>query len=364
MFITTLQIKHITRNVQQKITGVAVGVIGGYHGGNLGDMALGESVTTVLGESNIKTGLQTIYNLAKWPKAPYAVVGGGAVGYAGSLLKVAQRYKGSYEKVALLGVDYNEKTYTGEGLDLIKGAAYLSCRSKAQAERLMALSGRTDISHHPDIAFSLHRDYCAKQRASGQYRNHKKLLVNVIPLYGKLEDGIMVPSVQYESERPELYKAFGQMQTSYRNYVRAVVSKAITDGFEVETIPFTPQDGTFAMHLLEGLPVKHIAYHADPLRMIRYMATAGVVLATRYHTTIFALKLGIPIYPVAYAVKNELLLQDLGINRDQFLSTADLANGREDLLPPVTVDAALITNFEMKSRAAVDASIDALKINN
>lgn len=362
MFITSLQIKHITRNVKQKLAGVSVGVIGGYHGGNLGDMALGESVTTALKENNIKTGLQTIYNLSKWPEAPYAIVGGGAVGYAESLLKVAQRYKGKFDRVALLGVDYNEKTYTGEGLELIKGAAYLSCRSQAQADRMAALSGRTDITSHPDIAFSLHSEYCAQQRKSGQSKNLKKLLVNVLPLYGKLENAVMVPSKQYEAERPELYKNFQQMQIAYKNYVRGIVSKAIADGFEVETIPFTPQDGVYGEFILAGLPVKHNVYHSDPLQMIKYMATAGRVLSTRYHTTIFAVKLGIPIYPVAYAVKNELLLEDMGIKRDAFLSTVDLANGREDLLPPVKVDAAIITKFETKSRAAVNASIAALNV--
>lgn len=363
MLITALQFKHISRNVQQKLTGVSVAVVGGYHGGNLGDMALGESVTTALKESNIRTGLQTIYNLSKWPAAPYAIVGGGAVGYEESLLKVAQRYKGSFDKVSLLGVDYNEKTYAGEGLELLKAAAFLSCRSKAQADRMAMITGRKDISFHPDIAFSLHRDYCVEQRRAAAHKNHKKLLVNVIPLYGKLENAVMVPSKQYEAERPELYSSFQQMQTSYKNYVRGIVAQAIAEGFEVETIPFTPQDETYGEFILAGLPVKHNVYHSDPLQMIRYMATAGRVLSTRYHTTIFAIKLGIPIYPVAYAVKNELLLQDLGIGREQFLSTVDMANGREDLLPPVTVADALVADFEFKSSAAVESAIDALNIN-
>jgi len=363
MLITSLQFKHITRNVKQKLTGISVGVIGGYHGGNLGDMALGESVITLLKEKNIKTGLQTIYNLAKWPTAPYAIVGGGAVGYAGSLLKVAERYKGNFDKVSLLGVDYNEKTYEGLGLELIKGAAYLSCRSKEQADKLMQISGRNDVTFHPDIAFSLHRDFCMKNRLNGDSKNSKKLLVNILPLYGKLVDGKMVPSEQYAEERPELYKAFGQMQHSYKEYVRGIVSSAISEGFEVETIPFTPQDAVFGAFLLQDLPVKHNAYESDPFSMIKLMSTAGRVLSTRYHTTIFALKLGIPIYPVAYALKNELLLQDLGIKRDLFHSTVDFSNGKEELLPPVTVNSNLVTEFEEKSKAAIEASIAALKIN-
>jgi len=364
MFISGLQIRHIARNVQQKVMGISVGVIGGYHGGNLGDMALGESAATRLGERKIKTGLQTIYNLEKWPSAPYAIVGGGAVGYADSFIRVAKRYKGNFNKVALLGVDYNEKTYSGECLELIKGAAYLSCRSQAQAERMMLLSGRKDISSHPDIAFSLYRDFCVNHRVKLQHKTNKVMLVNIIPLYGKLENNQVVSSDQYQSERPELYESFDQMHTSYRNYVRGVVIKAIADGYEVQTIPFTPQDATFGEFLLEGLNVKHTEYHSDPLRMIKHMATAAVVLATRYHATIFALKLGIPLYPVAYAVKNELLLQDLGVNRDQFLSTVDLANGKEHISEPVEVNVELINKYEIKSTAAIDAAVAALNIND
>lgn len=360
--LSLIQIKHIARNVKQKLSGIPVGVIGGYHGGNLGDMALGASVITALEQRGTKTGLQTIYNLEKWPHAPYAIVGGGAVGYADSLIRVAQRYKGNFNHVALLGVDFNEKDYVGECLELIKGAAYVSGRSEAQALKMEKISGRKDINFHPDIAFSLYRDFCEKQRLSTSYKDSKKLLVNVIPLYGKLENGRMIPSTQYESERPELYKSFEQMHTSYRNYVRGIVQKAIADGYEIETIPFTPQDATYGEFILEGLPVKHSFYHSDPLKMIKHMASAGKVLATRYHTTIFALKLGIPIFPIAYAVKNELLLQELGVDRAGFLSTVDLANGRDDLFDAISVNPDLIKDYEKASMSAVQGSIDALNI--
>jgi len=364
MLITGLQFKHITRNVVQKIAGVSVGVIGGYHGGNLGDMALGESVANILREQKIKTGLQTIYNLEKWPLAPFAIVGGGAVGYADSLIRVAKRYKGNYNKVALLGVDYNEKTYEGECLELIKNAAYLSCRSEAQAERMMLISGRKDITFHPDIAFSLYREFCAKNRKQIKDKQNKILLVNLIPLYGKLENGKMIPSAQYKDERPELYESFDQMHISYRKYVREVVSKALSEGYVVETIPFTPQDDEFGQFILEGLNVKHTPYHSDPLKMIRHMATAGTILATRYHATIFAIKLGIPLFPVAYAVKNELLLEDLGVPRTQFHSTVDLANGKENLSDAINVDEKSVNKYELRSNTAINAAITALNINN
>ena len=358
-----IQVKHRWRNIQQKMSGVTVGVIGGYHGGNLGDIALGTSVTSILEQHKIKTGLQTIYNLDKWPEAPFAIVGGGAVGYVDSLTRVARRYKGNYGKVSLLGVDFNEKTYPEECLELIRGAAYVSGRSEAQALRLKEISGRGEIHFHPDIAFSLYQEFCTKQREKSKDTSAGKLLVNVIPLYSKVVDGKIVASTQYKEERPELYAAYEQMHASYKALVRNVVTKAIAEGYEVETIPFTPDDETFGKIILEGLNVKHAKYHADPYRMIKHMATAKRIFATRYHTTIFALKLGIPLYPVAYAVKNELLFQELGVKRGDFISSDDLATGCEPVLEPISIQAGLINNYEMKSRAAIDASVKALNIS-
>ncbi|MCX2485279.1 polysaccharide pyruvyl transferase family protein [Pedobacter sp. MR2016-24] len=362
MMMSYIQVQHRLRNIKQKISGVEVGVVGGYHGGNLGDIALGTSVTSVLEEEQIKTGMQTIYNLDKWPKAPYAIVGGGAVGYADSLTRVAERYKGDFHKVSLLGVDFNEKSYPEVCLELIRKAAYVSGRSEAQAEKLKTMTGRQDIHFHPDIAFSLYPDFCEKERAKVRSDKPGKLLVNIIPLYGKLINGEIVASDQYKEERPALYAAYEQMHSTYKALVRNVVEKAIADGLTVETIPFTPDDEAFGKSLLEGLEVKHAKYHADPLRMIKHMATATRVFATRYHTTIFALKLGIPLYPVAYAVKNELLFKELGVKRADFISSDDLAAGCNPNLETIKVDVDVIKNYEMKSRAAIVASVKALKV--
>lgn len=360
--MSAIQVKHRLRNIQQKVFGVPVAVVGGYHGGNLGDMALGYSVATDLQDHHIKSGLQTIYNLSKWPKAKYAIIGGGAVGYSESLLKVADRYMGNFDHVSLLGVDFNEKEYSEECLDLIRGAAYVSGRSQSQAERLIAISGRKDIHFHPDIAFSLYRDFCEQQRKTVAANRPKKMMLNLIPLYGKIKNGEVVPVEEYRSERPELYDSFARMLQTYADMTRAIVTKALADGYEVETIPFTPEDGEYGEIILKGLNVKHGEYHCDPLKMIKHMASAGIILATRYHTTIFALKLGIPLIPIAYAVKNEMLLHELGVDRSHYLSTDDLAKGTTVIPEPITVDAALITTYENRSRAAIDASIDALKI--
>jgi hypothetical protein len=175
MITSITQIQHLQRFASQHLRKPNVGIIGGYHGGNLGDIALGESVRQLLLKKNVHSGLQTIYNLEKWPKTEFAIIGGGAVGYVDSLRRVALRYKGQFSKVALLGVDFNEKNYPQDCVELIKGAAYVSCRSEQQAIILKKITGREDISYHPDIAFSLYPEFCLKQRSSSA--NRKKVLI-------------------------------------------------------------------------------------------------------------------------------------------------------------------------------------------
>jgi polysaccharide pyruvyl transferase WcaK-like protein len=194
-------------------------------------------------------------------------------------------------------------------------------------------------------------------------KKHKKLLVNVISLYGKLVNGKVVPSESFRDERPELYETHGKMFSAYSTLVRQIVQDAIKDGFEVETIPFTNEDEAFGEIILKGLPVKLNRYHDDPYKMIKYMATATRIFATRYHTTIFSIKLGIPVYAVAYAYKNELLFDDLGVKRPYFISSTDLLTDDNPVLKPLMVDRKIIEDFELRSTLAIEASYEALNEN-
>ena len=358
MFISEIQINHIARFASQYFSRPEVGIVGGYHGGNLGDIALGISIKNLLDEIKVNSGLQTIYNLERWPETTFAILGGGAIGYTDSLVRVAKRYKNNYKHVGLLGVDFNEKEYPNACLDLIRGAAFVSGRSKKQAERLIQLTGRKDIFHHPDIAFSLLNDFCSQQRSTISNNKQKKLLINVLPLYAQVQNSKVIPVEKYYTERPELYKEFQTMHDSYKAIIRRIVSEALNDGYVVETIPFTPLDDQYGKLILKDLPVRHAEYHSDPIRMIKHMATSDWVIATRFHATIFALKLGVKLTPIAYATKNELMLQELGLSRSSFLTTGDLANGIDQALEPVKVDSNIVTQWELSSKKAINDCIN------
>jgi polysaccharide pyruvyl transferase WcaK-like protein len=66
-------------------------------------------------------------------------------------------------------------------------------------------------------------------------------------------------------------------------------------------------------HLSQGRLV------ADPMRslhdLMRQMAETDVVVATRYHNIVCALKLGKPIVSLGYAEKNDVLMAEMGVGR-------------------------------------------------
>ncbi len=361
MFYTRLL--HKARLVRQLMGRVPVGVIGGYHGGNLGDMALGKSVQEVLISEGIDSGLQTIYNLNKWPKTKWAIIGGGAVGYSDSLQKVAQRYKGEYDKVALLGVDFNEKEYKGECLDLINGAAYVSSRSIEQTGRLQEISNRKEVIYHPDLAFSLSSQNCRSIRENSKLSLERKvLMINVVPLYSSFSNGTFIPDAQYSRERPELYENYQLMHSSYRSLLNKVIEQALDEGYVVETIPFTNADEKYGKVIFGDLPVKHLPYNPNPLKMLERISKASWVVSTRFHATIFALKLGCQITPIAYAKKNEYMLSALGLTNSDFISTSDLANGANEPLSPVSVKSEIISKWEDEATIAIQNCIKSLNI--
>jgi hypothetical protein len=328
--ISNVQINHLFRLLSQNIIKPEIAIIGGYHGVNLGDMALGISVNEVLKKKKIKSGLQTIYNLDRfpWPLTKYAIIGGGAVGYIDSLKKVAHRYQDNNSKVCLLGVDYNDIKYEENEkiFELLKQAKAVSCRSRRQAEKMSNIIGRKDISFHPDLTFSYQQELCCLARKK---QKQKLLLVNIVPLYGTIQNKILLRNETYKKERPELYKGYDTMVEGYKRGIRTQVQQALQNGYEVETIPFTPADYEMAKLVLKGIRVKHNLYSDNPQKMLQKMAKTEKVIATRYHATIFAMKVGAKVLPIAYARKNEHLLEDFGKEKHEYITTTDLANGEE-----------------------------------
>jgi hypothetical protein len=336
-----------------------IAIIGGYHGGNLGDIALGITTKKTAEKLGYSSTLQTIYSLNKlpYPKIKYAILGGGAIGYSDSLKKVMNRYSNNYQKVAVLGVDFNEIKYDENIIEFLKNVAWISCRSETQQTKLVRITGRTDVIVQPDIVFSFESDFCIKQRYS---LKTKKLLINLVPLYGSVINGEIKPNDAYKSERPELYENYCQMIESYIKGIRIIVKQHISEGYTIETIPFTQGDVDFSKLALKGLTVKHNKYHSNPTKMLKKMATAEKIFATRYHATVLAAKVGAQIIPLAYAKKNEHLFEDIGVPRIAYLTTDDLAKGIFNFPDSITFSENIISQWEYKCMKHVVECVNTL----
>ena len=360
--ITKQQINHVSRLIEQNLSKPDFSIIGGYHGVNLGDIALGESVKLVLKDLNLKGGLQTIYNIDRWPwpNTKYTIIGGGAVGYTSSLLKIKKKLSSNYGKLAFLGVDFNEFEYNDDILKMLKEAAWISCRSEYQAQRLEEITGRKDITFHPDLVFSYRREECEALRKS---KKEKTLLVNVVPLYADISNGKFVPVEKYREERPELYKNFDLMIESYKKGVQTVVKNALKEGFTVESVPFTPEDAEAAHILLDGLEVKHNVYDENVYKMLKKIGAAQRIFATRYHATILGIKAGAELVPMAYATKNDKLLIELGVSEDRFISSINLAEGTDVFPEPIKINDAVVKEWEYASAETIKKVVRKMQAN-
>lgn len=355
--ITRTQRNHAGRFLKQKLVTPKFAIVGGYHGVNLGDLALGKSVQNILDEMDLSSGLQTIYNLDRWswPICEYYIIGGGAVGYEDSLKKLINKTSDSaLSKIAFLGVDFNEDSYSDIVINVLKKCAWISCRNEIQKEKLRLLTGRKDIIFHPDLAFSYRKDDSKRMRES---HKNKTLLINVVPLYGNLVGGKYVPNKVYEKERPELYQNYQRMIESYRHGIRTLVEENLQLGYRIETIPFTPADELVAREMMEGFEVKHNHYSDNLDKMFKKIGEAQRVFATRYHATIFALKAGAEIIPMAYATKNERLFTELKVDRSAYLSSVDLAEGKSIFPEPFKVSDESVSKWENESKQAISNSI-------
>jgi len=350
------QLEHRRRWAAQWLSRPDVAIVGGYHGGNLGDMALALAVSQLI-PSGLSYGVQTIYSLERWPKARVAIVGGGAVGYSGLIKKLISIYPDPSD-MSLLGVDFNDAEYDAFSVRYLQQVGWISCRSLKQAQRMASLTGRSDICNHADLAFSLG----VKNKCSLSGQRQPVLLVNVVPLYGSPSGGGVVPNKQFLKERPDLYEKFDEMHAGYRRFVRSIVSQAVDEGKLIETAPFTPEDEIYGKIILKGLPVSHVRYHSNVERMLQRIRSCDSLLATRYHATIFGIKSGVNLIPFAYSKKNVNLLEELGVHEQQYYVPEDFCRGVGKSVSPVRIDQNVLLGFEDECRFRINECVNRLQI--
>lgn len=317
------RLEHRYNLMQQRFKKPALGIAGGYHYGNLGDMALGHAVKRQATRLQVSSELQTVYNLSQWPKVPSVVVGGGAVAYRGPMEQLRRNYGHIPERVAILGVDFNEPAAVEASRDFLSKVNMITCRSSTQAEWLKQELGRPDVGWHYDLCFSYFDD--AVTQSSGR---QPILGINLIPFFYLMKGSSLRPGTGYTEEisryQPELLPHIDTIGERYRLTVRAIVQEAQKAGLQVVHFPYTPMDDVFARTILGDLNVKFRPYLSNPQATFTAMRQCQRFFTTRFHSLIFAMLTETPLVAFTYATKCERLLADMEMPEESKIAILDL----------------------------------------
>jgi len=340
-----LEILHRLRWLKQLIYASEVSIAGGYHLGNAGDILMGKSVQQLLEKFNKKGSLQTLYNLSKWPKAKKVILGGGAIGYAKPLEELINNYP-EPSKVLVLGVDFNESSYTAELISYLKAIPVLVTRSEANGKYLSLLLGRNDIHSLPDLGFIWQNENFFANRTK---QKDKKLVVNLMPIYMEKHQNGYRPIEQYRSERSDIYGNIEDIFSNYLEWAESIISYHREQGFTITAIPFTPADEALMLGLSFLKKSEVLPYDPNLSNSLHLMVNGSVFLSTRFHATLIALRSFCDIIPFAYAHKNEELLLSAGLTLEQFETPIKMISKKEYLKSTIKINPETIIQLEQKA---------------
>ncbi len=317
------QIEHRANLLRQQWRKPDLAIAGGYHFGNLGDIALGSAVKRQADKLGKNSALQTIYNLPQWPKSPSLIVGGGAVAYSEPMRLLRQTYGDRPSKVAILGVDFNEPDAIRESREFLSQVALITCRSSTQAASLRETLQREDVHWHYDLCFSYFDDplFRAAER-------EPVFGLNTVAFFLQKDKNRFRPGSQFLKEvkefSPDLIPHLDTLGERYGALTREVVKAAQGAGFRVVHFPFTPADDVFARTVLNDLNVTFRPYSPHVRAVVPAIGRCQRFFTTRFHSLIFSLVTRTPFVAFNYATKCERLLADLDVPASAQVTVRDL----------------------------------------
>lgn len=311
------KIKEKSRLLEQKLIVPEVGLIGAFHGTNIGDNSLGLSVSEIVKTNYRKVKFQNFYGIDSWPVAERAICSGGATGVRENLINLAQRYQVAPEKVALVGMDFaaDIADYPDEVLAFLAKVSFISCRSKRQASQISDILNRDTIFHF-DNAFSwsgLYGSVGNLEPHSGKWLGFNALNFFMTWARGKgFFSGSPLAS-WYEKQNSPLAKYSEVLGLQYVKFMSKVLDIYHERGWQIFHIPFTPEDDLFARTFFNR-EIRYLSFSSNPIKAFHFISQCDLFLSMRYHSLVFALCSQTPCIPFLYAAKCRDLIDDLGEN--------------------------------------------------
>jgi hypothetical protein len=293
-------------------------LLGAYHRVNLGDLALGEAVSSRL-RSAFAAGV--IQNAIRYDGQERVIIGGGSLLTPDNIGRLRQAGIPA-ERVHAVGVDLwprIREDWHRADIDYLARFAQVSLRSQANyklaASADLVVPERLSWCH--DNAFSLFEQVIAPRPMTGTVG------INMMPHLFSLQHR------RFKVGSRIAQKRFGdRAESAAQAYValfRELVAQQVQAGRLVNHIPFTIDDDLFARTALAGLPVRFSPYSPSIRQMIDRLNKLELFVGTRYHAFVFALGLGVPFAGFAYAGKCENLGADVNMPNSSLLTDSDLA---------------------------------------
>ncbi len=175
-------------------------------------------------------------------------------------------------------------------------AAHRSYRDELSRDALRAMGVDTTRDEvHPDLAFAL-----PTPGVSGPAGSPPPVCVGVMDFHGGNDD---------RARAEEIHRRYLDGTT---RFVRALVE----DGRTVRLLTGDECDATVVAAILAAVdsPLVTAAEPASLADLMKEMAAADIVVATRYHNLICALKVGTPTLALSYAAKSDALMARMGLD--------------------------------------------------
>lgn len=195
--------------------------------------------------------------------------------------------------------------------------------------------------HHLDLGF-YHRTIGSGRDAGSEEKkfqapSRRRLLLNMLPYFHILKSGRFVPghfmATWYARQDAKFASRIEDFGPAYVSYFRAVIRHFISEGWQVEHLPFTPEDDFFAREML-GVErsVKFHDYSASPEHVMNHIRSADYLIASRFHAHVFAIAAEVPVFSISYAKKCSDLWKELGCRSQSCLLPEDLFKPAEELI--------------------------------
>jgi len=265
---------------------------------NLGDWTIGQVVGACLKQKGFRIAALPVDDVTiKKGKFGTIVGGGGIFGPT-----VQGHVENAGHPVSIVGVDV-----FGQGSGFPMNIIHASARSQHGVERLQSFGCATP-RYAPDVAWACPAawpDECTHRTAVRGSK--KKLGINVTawpkPIHFRM---LAAGSTTIENRDEDEY-------TTLLNYARCVYELALRhcdEGWDVEVVPFELDDEYLAKFLFKDTKVSVRRLSLDVPNMLLHMQEYDKFIATRYHSHIFAMLAGVPVYSVAYGRNCEQLWAD------------------------------------------------------